>query len=75
MSLWPAVPLLIAATLAAGPATAGERAFETTLRDVRNLHRAEMQRSGIAGSSFYVLRDGRIVAADLSLIHISDPRD
>ena len=64
MSLWPAVPLLIAATLAAGPATAGERAFETTLRDVRNLHRAEMQRSGIAGSSFYVLRDGRIVAAD-----------
>ena len=56
--------LLLAALPAAGPAAAGERDFEAALGDFRKLHRTEMQRSGIVGSSFYVIRDGRTVAAD-----------
>ena len=50
--------------LSAAPAAAGESAFESALSDFRQLHRSEMRRSGIAGSSFYVVRDGRTVAAD-----------
>ncbi|HYJ83514.1 MAG TPA: serine hydrolase domain-containing protein [Allosphingosinicella sp.] len=50
--------------LAGAPAAAGEREFETALGDFRKLHRSEMKRSGIAGSSFYAIRDGRVVAAD-----------
>lgn len=61
MPRWLVAALLLAV---ATPAAAGERAFETALRDFRELHRAEVQRSGIAGSSFYAVRDGRIVAAD-----------
>jgi len=56
--------LLIAISAAAGPADAGEREFERALGEFRKFHRAETQRSGIAGSSFYLVRDGRIVAAD-----------
>src|SRR5688572_14258333 len=48
----------------AAPASAGEPAFEAALSDFRELHRAEMRRSQIAGSSFYLVRDGRTVAAD-----------
>src|SRR5687768_4270336 len=59
-----AVLLLLAALSAAGPAAAGERDFEAALGEFRKLHRSEMQRSGIAGSSFYAVRDGRTVAAD-----------
>jgi CubicO group peptidase (beta-lactamase class C family) len=55
--------LLITALLAA-PAAAGERAFDSALKQFRELHRSEMQRSRIAGSSFYAVRDGRTVAAD-----------
>ncbi len=55
---------LIALLPPAAPAAAGERAFEAALNDFRALHRAEMRRSGIVGSSFYVVRDGRTVAAD-----------
>ncbi|MEO7177629.1 MAG: serine hydrolase domain-containing protein [Allosphingosinicella sp.] len=58
---------LVAAFLLAAqavPAAAGERAFEAALRDFRQLHRAETQRSGIAGSSFYAVLEGRIAAAD-----------
>jgi CubicO group peptidase (beta-lactamase class C family) len=55
--------LLLAASLAS-PAAADEPAFEAALGDFRQLHRAEMRRSGIVGSSFYFVRDGRIVAAD-----------
>ncbi|HEX8225571.1 MAG TPA: serine hydrolase domain-containing protein [Allosphingosinicella sp.] len=58
-----AAALLLAASPAA-PAAADERAFETALGDFRKLHRAEMRRSGIAGSSFYLVRDGRTAAAD-----------
>lgn len=59
-----AVGFLLAASLAASPAMADERAFEAALDDFRQLHRAELRRSAIAGSSFYFVRDGRTVAAD-----------
>ena len=59
-----AVALLLAASLAGSPAVADERSFEAALGDFRQLHRAEMRRSGIVGSSFYFVRDGRTVAAD-----------
>jgi len=56
--------LLIAASMVASPAAAAEPGFKQALSDFRALHRAEMSRSGIAGSSFYVVRDGRTVVAD-----------
>jgi len=59
-----AAAFLLAACLAASPAVAGERAFDAALGDFRQLHRAEMRRSGIVGSSFYFVRDGRTIAAD-----------
>lgn len=62
MPRWLAAILLL--VLLPAPAAADERAFEAALGDFRKLHRAEMRRSGIAGSSFYVVRDGRTVAAD-----------
>jgi CubicO group peptidase (beta-lactamase class C family) len=43
---------------------ADAQSFDAALSDFRALHRAEMQRSGIAGSSFYVVRGGRVVVAD-----------
>ncbi|MBO9623040.1 MAG: beta-lactamase family protein [Sphingomonas sp.] len=56
---------LAAAVLAsAAPAAAQERGFQHALRDFRQFHRAEVQRAGIAGSSFYFLRGGKTVAAD-----------
>lgn len=64
MPRWLAALLLVAAVQAATAAAAGERDFETALTDFRQLHRAEMRRAGIVGSSFYVIRDGRIAAAD-----------
>jgi CubicO group peptidase (beta-lactamase class C family) len=60
--------ILLAALSAAAPAAAAERAFESALSDFRKLHRSEMRRSGIAGSSFYLVRDGRTAAAD----HLGD---
>lgn len=59
-----AAGLLLTASLAAMPALADERAFNAALEDFHQLHRAELRRSGIAGSSFYFVRDGRTVAAD-----------
>ncbi|AQR72881.1 serine hydrolase [Sphingomonas sp. LM7] len=56
--------LLLAALQIASPAAAGERAFDKSLTDFRSLHRAETERAGIVGSSFYVVRDGRVAAAD-----------
>ena len=56
--------LLLAATFANGPALAADRAFDTAVGDFRKFHRQEMRRSGIVGSSFYVVRDGRTVVAD-----------
>jgi len=55
---------LLAASLAANPALADDRSFEAALSDFRELHRAELRRSGIVGSSFYFVRDGRTLAAD-----------
>ena len=55
---------LLAALLTASPALGDERAFNAALADFRQLHRTEMQRAGIVGSSFYFVRGGRIVAAD-----------
>ncbi|HEX9964392.1 MAG TPA: serine hydrolase domain-containing protein [Allosphingosinicella sp.] len=60
MPRWLAAALL----LSASPAIGGERGFESALSDFRKLHRGEVQRAGIAGSSFYAVRDGRVVAAD-----------
>jgi CubicO group peptidase (beta-lactamase class C family) len=59
LSPWPLLTLLLA-----HPASAGERAFGKALDAFRTLHRDEMRKGGIAGSSFYVVRDGRIVVAD-----------
>jgi len=64
MPRWFATLLLIASPLTATPALADERAFDAALGEFRQLHRAGMQRAGIAGSSFYFVRDGRTVAAD-----------
>jgi len=64
MSRWLATTLLLTASQVASPAAADERAFEAALSDFRNLHRAEMRRSGIVGSSLYVVRDGSTVVAD-----------
>jgi len=63
MSRWIAAALVLMA-IAANPAAAQESSFDTALRDFRELHRAEMRRSGIVGSSFYVVQGGRTVAAD-----------
>ena len=59
-----AVLSLASLTLASSPLAASERAFDSALRDFRALHRAEVTRADIAGSSFYMIRDGRVVAAD-----------
>lgn len=63
MSRW-IVAALVLMAIAANPAAAQESSFDTALRDFRELHRAEMRRSGIVGSSFYVVQGGRTVAAD-----------
>ena len=55
---------LSAAALIGSPAAARDDAFAEALRDFRALHRSETTRSGIAGSSFYVVRDGRTTVAD-----------
>lgn len=55
---------LLLLALAATPAAAQDRGFDKAVADFRALHRAEVQKAGIAGSSFYVIRDGRTVVAD-----------
>jgi len=55
---------LLLLALAATPAAAQDHGFDKTVADFRALHRAEVQKAGIAGSSFYVIRDGRTVVAD-----------
>ncbi len=64
MPRWFVCCLLLTTISIAGPAAASERAFARALADFRALHRSEMQRAGIAGSSFYVVRDGRVVVTD-----------
>jgi CubicO group peptidase (beta-lactamase class C family) len=64
MPLRLAAALLLLALPAASPAVAAEGGFESALRDFRKLHRSELRQSGIVGSSFYLVKDGRTVAAD-----------
>lgn len=61
MSLRLAATLLL---IGAPPAAAQPQSFHTALRDFRKLHAGETRRAGIAGSSFYFVREGRTVAAD-----------
>jgi CubicO group peptidase (beta-lactamase class C family) len=60
----PLAVLLLLAAMSAAPAAAGERDLEAALGEFRKLHRTEMKRSGIAGSSFYLVREGSVAAAD-----------
>ena len=60
MSRWIAAALV----LIANPVAAEESRFDAALSDFRELHRSETGRAKIAGSSFYVVRDGRTVVAD-----------
>lgn len=53
-----------ASLLAASPAEAGEQAFKPAVNHFRELHRTEVQAAGIVGSSFYLVRDGKVVVAD-----------
>ncbi len=57
------VALLLLA-LTATPAAAQDRGFDKAVTEFRTLYRAEVAKAGIVGSSFYVIRDGRIVVAD-----------
>ena len=60
MMRWIAAALVLSAT----PAAADEARFDKALSEFREMHRAEVRKAKIAGSSFYVVRDGRTVAAD-----------
>jgi CubicO group peptidase (beta-lactamase class C family) len=55
---------IAACLLLAAPAAAQEARLDHALNDFRKLHRTEVQRANIAGSSFYLLRNGRTLAAD-----------
>lgn len=55
---------LVSASLLAIPAGAARLSFDAALTDFRRLHRSEIQRAGIVGSSFYLVRDGKTVVAD-----------
>lgn len=64
MSRWLPCCLLVATLLLPGPAGADDRAFARALADFRRTHQHEMEQGNIAGSSFYVIRDGKVVVAD-----------
>jgi len=55
---------IAACLLLAAPAAAQDAPLDRALNDFRKLHRAEVQRANIAGSSFYLIRNGRTLAAD-----------
>lgn len=55
---------IAACLLLAAPAAAQDAPLDRALNDFRKLHRAEVQRANIAGSSFYLVRGGRTLAAD-----------
>lgn len=55
---------LLLLALAATPAAAQDRGPDKAVAEFRALHRAEVAKAGIAGSSFYLIRDGRTVVAD-----------
>jgi CubicO group peptidase (beta-lactamase class C family) len=64
MALRFAAGLMLAGFATASPAHADERSFDSALGEFRKFHRAETQRSQIAGSSFYLVREGKVAAAD-----------
>ena len=64
MFRWSAATILLATLQVPSPACADARSFGAALAGFRSLHREEVRGAGIAGSSFYVVRDGNIVAAD-----------
>jgi len=64
MARWFSACLLVALCLGAAPVAAGGRAFQKALTAFRVLHRDGITQAGIVGSSFYVVRDGRIVVSD-----------
>jgi CubicO group peptidase (beta-lactamase class C family) len=64
MPCWFSASFAIISLLAAQPLAAKGDAFGKALADFRTFHGAEMRKAGIVGSSFYVVRDGRIVVAD-----------
>ena len=68
MLRWLLIAIVATASAGANAAAAKEPRFDAALRDFRTLHRAETARAGIAGSSFYLIRNGRVVAAD----HLGD---
>jgi CubicO group peptidase (beta-lactamase class C family) len=55
---------IAACLLLAAPAAAQDAPLDRALSDFRKLHRTEVQRANIAGSSFYLIRNGRTLAAD-----------
>ena len=55
---------IAACLLLAAPAAAQDGPLDRALDDFRKLHRAEVQRANIAGSSFYLIRNGSTLAAD-----------
>lgn len=55
---------IAACLLLAAPAAAQDAPLDKALADFRKLHRAEVRRANIAGSSFYLIRAGRTLAAD-----------
>ncbi|NIJ19199.1 CubicO group peptidase (beta-lactamase class C family) [Sphingomonas naasensis] len=59
-----ALAICLLLTTVATPAAAQDDRFDAAIAGFRKLHRAEVQRAGIAGSSFYVVRDGKTVVAD-----------
>jgi CubicO group peptidase (beta-lactamase class C family) len=56
--------LCLLALAAAPPAAAQDRGLDKAVAEFRAIHRSEVAKAGIAGSSFYLIRDGRIVVAD-----------
>ena len=57
--------LIAAAALIAMPAAAADDPrLDAAIEKFRVLHRAEVKRARIAGSSFYVVRDGRTIVVD-----------
>lgn len=55
---------IAACLLLAAPAAAQDAPLDRALEDFRKLHRTEVQRANIAGSSFYLIRGGRTLATD-----------
>ena len=58
------LPALTALVLLLAPLPAAADRIDDALAAFRKMHRIETQRAKIAGSAFYLIRDGRVAAAD-----------